>query len=116
MGKKLTIAPVDAKQYMDLRAEGQALRGEWLHKSLLKKLPADHDYRSRFHHDQVRCAPENDIVASLLALGVEGIDEGSFWDLEDAQDELKLQANEAAFKVASGLFVGTGDTMGPRTA
>lgn len=94
--------------------EGETTRGTWLHKSLLKKVPADHDYRSRFHHGQVRCTPENDIVASLLALGVAGIDEGSFWDLEDARDELKLQANDALFDV-SQLLAGMGGARGPRT-
>lgn len=99
---------------MGLLADGEALRGEWLHKSLLKKLPADHDYRSRFHHDNFRCEPDNDIIASLLVLGVEGIDEGSFWDLEDAQDELKLRANDAAFDVAR-IFGGSGGATGSRT-
>lgn len=87
-------------QYTTLRTVAETLRGEWLHKSLLKKLPADHDYLSRFHHPNVTCKPDNAIVSSLMALGVQGIDEASFWELEDARDELKLQAN---FKAAAAL-------------
>ena len=77
-----------------MRAGDQSTKGEWLHQSLLQKLPGNHDY-SRFK--DANASPDKHIVASLLALDVYGIDQGSFWDLEDSIDELKLRANLAAY-------------------
>lgn len=87
----------EAAKYMDQRAGYEHYKGDWLYKSLIHalELPADHGH-SRFPNAQSK--PDSYIIATLLALGVQGVDEGMFWELEDWQDELKLRANAAALQ------------------
>lgn len=86
-GKVLTN---NRSQYLIARSELETLEGRWLHESLLKHLPSDHDY-SRFSTAADKL--KGQIVASLLTLGVKGIDEASFLNLEDWVDFQKVQAN-----------------------
>ena len=67
-------------KYATARTSAENSKGEWLHISLLGKLPKDHDY-SCFR--DANTVPDKNIVSSLLMLGTDGIDKGSFWELED---------------------------------
>ncbi|KUI56158.1 hypothetical protein VP1G_03453 [Cytospora mali] len=92
-GMRLAQVAIQVREYTECRQTKQNIIGKWLHESLLKKLPADHDY-SRFEF--AICEPDKYIVATLLALHADGIDEGSFWELEDYIDGQKLKANSVA--------------------
>jgi hypothetical protein len=72
-------------------------KGHWLHKSLLKHLPVDHDHTKFTSSGKYWKTPEMEICASLLALHVAGIDEGSFYELQDAVDEIKIRINTEKF-------------------
>ncbi|KUI73390.1 hypothetical protein VM1G_09019 [Cytospora mali] len=89
-GMRLAQVAIQVREYRQVR---QNVIGKWLHESLLKKLPADHDC-SRFEFGI--CEPDKYIVATLLELHADGIDEGSFWELEDHIDGQKLKANSVA--------------------
>lgn len=102
---------IEVPVYMTARTHQMTHFGSWLHKSLLKKLPEDHNY-SRFEGSR-QGPPDSEIVATLLELQVPGIDEGSFWVLEDTRDRCVLvqgnqefvnqQGNEARAKMQRKL-------------
>lgn len=75
--------------------------GTWLHDS--RVVPCSRSCHGSTHsHSYFKDSPESlikDIVDSLLALDVNGIDEACHWEMEDRVDKEKIDANKKALEV-----------------